>query len=557
MKLVSIHRRATHFALLLTLVLGLSLPTFAQQTGKTKQPNSPLPKKGATTAPLKMGKIEPFLTTPLLQGGSQGAVPSRLHPMVGNGTYLPTDVPVRSTEGVTGFGKKTRVRIGGNNGANVLEKVVNINRTDTIDERTPFWSSDETTLYASGKLTVGQLRYGLLYTSATEPAGPPGATPFALTDPADATYDYLFPAVNTNGNRIAFLRSSDGKGIDDATKVWNLYVSNLPRPGQFINTDPLGNTNLQSQTAGRDFPDGAGGRATFTNVGRPAWISSNDIVFSAELSSQPGIQHLFTVNVQSNVLFQLTAGPADERNPAVSPDGRYIAFDSNSQALTTGESYLSAGDDATRRLRSESDPNAAPTAGQAPGAVRNVFTIDILGRFARQFTGRYANAPAVNSVEPAFSSNQNNSFTNVNGDDFRLSFSSDRIPTFAANDPNQTTITGWTLGPANTASIYYARFSDDRGGTRLTEAIATDQDRVGSDGARRLDTANDTLVNGVLSDVTKPRFKDRYPTWSPIIKAFRIGFQSNRNGNYSTSGFGSGFTVTATDAEQHVYRLVD
>lgn len=524
MKHVSIRHRATGVALLLGLVAGIA-PVLAQQGNNVSPPGR----------------------------NPQGAVPVKKHPMVGDGTFIPVDVPIRSTVGVEGFDRsgESRVRIGGSNGAVVTEKVVNITRTDSVpqgpDERASSWAPGQQRLYYSRGNTGG--RYALYYSSAAEPAtGNPTATP--ISNPDDATRDYYFPTVNTSGSRVAFIRSSDGVAVgenfDNGGKVWNLFVSNPPAPNQFVDTATLGPTNLVSLTEGRDFPNGTGGRAKITTVGRVGWIGENELVFSAKLEGDTNY-HIFTVNVQSGAIFQLTAGTCSEENPVASANGRYIAFDSNSQALTTGESYLSVPGTANRRLRSEGDPNATPAAGQNPGTVRNIFTMDNLGRDVRQFTGRYTGAPAVNSVEPTWSSDANSNFFNGAGETLYLGFSSSRIPTFAAADTQQQTITGWADGPVNTSSIYYVIFTRtavSAPDTRLTEAVATDLNGVGADGARRLDTANSTQAVNGLNDVTKPVYRDRFPAWSGVANTFRIGFQTNRNGNYNTNGFGSGFTQT-------------
>jgi hypothetical protein len=536
LKLVSTHRKATQFALALTLLLGLVAPALAQK---------------AKNAPAN-GQFTPFLNQPLLSQAPPA--PSRAHPMVGDGTRIPADVPVRSLKGVKGFDRDaagtSRVRIGGANGANVIEKIVNLTRTDTLDERVPIWSPDERFMYLAASTTLNA-RYNLFYVAADEPDNVTVPARNPLTNPNETTFDYYFPAINANGNRIAFVRSNDGKSVDDPTKIWNLYVSDLPVPGQFIDTAPLGPTNLRSLTAGRTFPSGTATQGTpdrvpFTNVGRPSWVGANDIVFAGQLQGSPNY-HIFTVNVQTGVIFQLTAGPCDERNPAVSPDGRYIAFDSNAQGLVTGEDYLSAPGTANRRVRSETDPLAVPATGQNASTVRNIFTMTTLGADVRQFTARYTGTPTdTNSVEPAWSSLERNNFTNVNGDEYYLAFSSNRIPRFANNDPTQSNIVGFQRGPENTSSIYYVIYTRNRGTTRLIEADPTDLNNTDSDGARRLDSANDTLVGGVLNDVTQPRYNDRYPTWAPIVKVFRIGFQSNRNGSYRANGFGGGFTLTPT-----------
>ena len=483
---------------------------------------------------------------------ARAIVPLRRYPMLGDSTYLPKDIAVRSTKGVTGFDKaKSRVRIGGDNGASVTEKVINITRTDVIDERVPVWSSDERFFFFAGNTADNAARYRLFRIITDEPidANPAGAVP--LTSLTDTAFDYYFPAINVNSSRIAFVRSSDGKLVDDPTKKWDLYVSDLPTgSGVVIDTDTLGPTNLRKLTEGRDFPDGKGGRATFTNVGRPAFIGSSDVVFAGQLSGDPNY-HLFTVNIETRTIFQITSGPADERNPSVSPDGRYIAFDSNAQPKETGETYNNVG----ARLRSESDQAAVPAAALAAGSTRNVFTTTTLGQNVQQYTLRYAGAPltTINSVQPTWSFANNANIVNPQGDIYYLGFSSNRVPQFAQGDTEQATVTGWAPGPNNTSSIYYGVISRDKGGSLLSENTPTDLNNLQSDGARRLDTANDTLVNGRLNDVTKPRYRDQYPNFAPFITVFRMGFQSNRNGNYSTDGFGNGFSGPTSATQNNLF----
>src|SRR5262249_42204980 len=133
-------------------------------------------------------------------------------------------------------------------------------------------------------------------------------------------------------------------------------------------------------------------------------------------------------------------------------------------------------------------------------------------------------------------------FTNPNGTNFYLAFASDRIPTFDPADTEQSNVTGFAPGPANTSSIYYVIASSDGGNTINAESAPSNN--VFGGGANRVDTANDTLVAGVLNDVTKPQYRDQYPAFAPFVKVFRVGLQSNRNGAYNTNGFGNGFTKT-------------
>lgn len=493
----------------------------------------------------------------------QGMVPGRRAPMVGDSTFLPKDVPVRSLEGVQGFDRSasSRVRIGGANGANVIEKIVNLTRTsEPIDERTPYWTTDERFLYYSSN-TAANARYGLFRIDAQPPSNIAPNPSTALTNTSDTQYDYLFPTLNNGGTRIAFIRSSDGRPVDDPQKRWDLYVSNVPVTGQVIDTGVNGVTDLRPLTPGRSVPINVNGQtALFTNVGRPAWIGSTDLVFSAQVAGDTNY-HLFTVNFQTNKIFQLTSGAGDERNPQVSPNARLIAFDSDALPVATGitSTYTTAG----TRPRTDTDLAAIPAFASAKNASgnRNIFVTEIFPRDVpdsptgistnngiRQITGRYAGAPDVDNAQPAWSSQQNNSYTNQNGFNLYLAFSSARIPQFDPADTTQRTVTGFAQSPTNTRSIYYVVIDRTTGGNSIanvfTENPPTDFDTNGSDGARRIDTANDTLVNGVLYDVTQPRFSDQYPAFAPFITVFRTAFQSNRNGDLNLNAFGSGFTLS-------------
>ena len=84
------------------------------------------------------------------------AVPLRSFPGVGDTRFLPSDVTRRSLSGVPGFSDtkgsgKTRLQIGGPNGANVQEQVVNITNSALTDQLTPFWTNDEQFLYYASR----------------------------------------------------------------------------------------------------------------------------------------------------------------------------------------------------------------------------------------------------------------------------------------------------------------------------------------------------------------------------------------------------------------------
>jgi hypothetical protein len=526
--------RMTSIFLALGLILGIFLtaPASAQTRNARRAP-------AGFAGPSTVASAKAFGAAPLLHQAG-----------LGNQRYLPADIARRHPNTPA----STRVQIGTTVPVNVNEKVVNLTvKYTTPDVRTPYWSADEKNIYYSSNqdpTTLGKAgenaiaangRYHLFYISSQLPANLANAsTPTGLNDPADPN-DYLFPALNANSNYITFIRSSDGKAITDPTKTWVLCYSPLPNPGAFIDPNAIvvaGGPNIT-------FPNATGSQVVFTNIQRPTWLGNNNIIFSAILQGDP-TYHIFQVNLQptggQSIIFQLTAGPADERNPAIAADGKTLAFDSTAlPVLGPGgsEAYGPAG-----LPRQVAFPQNAPTTSQAVNTTgpngqinRNIYTMNTIAiadpntpggvlpaYTVRQFTEREAGAVDVDNVEPAWSSLNPNQHTNPGGQVTQneyLTYASTRQPQFDPNDTTNTTITGYTAGTLH--HIFYELTSTDAGNT------VTPEGAIGSaNGANYLDTGDNP---------TTPQFDDRYPTWSPFVNIFRIAFQSDRTGDYFFDNF--------------------
>ncbi|MFM7322897.1 MAG: TolB family protein, partial [Armatimonadota bacterium] len=301
MKFVPTSRRMAALAVFLAAVAGTSLPVLGQASKR---------------APRGIGEY---------------AVPMAKFPGIGDSRFIPSSVTKRSLGGDEPG--KTRRQIGGTNGANVQEQVVNAFPTPTSNQVTPYTTDDEQFIYFvgnNGGTTTYQIqRFGA--GAVSNPAQPGTSVPVVVSNEPGA--DHLFPVLNPSGNRIVFAKSTDGKALGDASKVWHLYASNVPASGTLSTTAP-GATNLIPLTLGR----GLRGR-TFQSVGRAGWIGTNDIVFSAKLEGAGETYHLYTINTTTLTVFQITDGAANERNPVVSPDGRYVAFDSDAAPSVAGDAY--------------------------------------------------------------------------------------------------------------------------------------------------------------------------------------------------------------------------
>ncbi len=446
----------------------------------------------------------------LRQRTGSSAVPLKRFPALGDARFLPADVTRRifPGDGVTQVqrdkktGKPTRVQVGGTNGVNVIEQVVDLTPTPTNDQLHPFWTTDEQYLLYSGKPTTGGYQLFRVAAGAVNNGTLPGNGISAPLS-AEAGQDHFYPVVDSGGVRVAYTKAAAGTGNSQ------LYVALVPAVNQTIDVGPGGPSNVIAITEGRTFPANASGRA-FVKIGRPAWTGALELIFPAQLQGDT-VFHLYKVNLLSFQFSQLTGGTASEENPTVSPDGRTVAFDSNATPTTAGTSY-----------------SGSPAAAISVAATRNIFLMPTSGGAVQQFTNRFVGAPVVNNVQPAWSGTRQNPYTNGGGANLWLSFASDRILTGGV----------FTVGTTGQKDVYMVQISADRGNTLLAE---TNQAQT-----VKLDTSDP----GNLYD-------DEYPTWSPFISLAKIGFQSDRTGGLRTNSFGEGFTGTPSQNDLYVASLLD
>lgn len=428
---------------------------------------------------------------------------------------LPADITRRSTEGLAGFGRRTRATVGGENGANVPEQVINLTRraAPLRDEITPFWTQDagETFIFYASTTNngAGAQRYQLYRinaNAATDPTSPAPASPLPtevrLTGGSAAINDsdFLFPTLDVNRTRIAFIRSTDGRALTDPLKRWNLFVTAAPSgaaaPG-VLDLNPAG-TNLLSLTQGRAF----GGRA-FVDVQRPSWVGTSDVIFSGLLEGDTAY-HLFKVNTATNFFTRLTDGPAGELNPTVlvlnnpgtGTSTNYIAFDSNAAGYTT----------------------TTGTPATASGVVgeRNIFVLAGETGGVTQIT----NAAGISSVEPAWSSLTSNNRFNQAGQNIYIAFAS-----------NRGGLSGATYAPASTTDIFYIEALRTSVSTTPRQETAP----TGATPARRLDTADPNF-----------QYNEHYPAWPALINFLRLVHQSDRTGSLRSDVTGLPFTTNFT-----------
>jgi hypothetical protein len=486
----------------------------------------------------------PVYAQALRGGGLTPRVPLAGPSNLGSSQFLPPGITRRGFPTKDAKGQ-TRVQLGGANGSEVPEKTVDVSGDRLVgsDEVRPFWSPDGSAIFFEGNASfVGGPEtegYQLYRTPAnTAPGGtiPTGLLPTRLTNEPGA--DYRFPVVNTAGNRVAFARRPAGSSRFD------LYVATIPTnpvpgvPSSFIPTVPTGPSppgggsvliSLTNSTEALGNPQAVFNGRTFADVERATFVGASTVVFSARLSSLGGgpasPYHLFTVDINELRVRQLTDGTADERNPSVSPDGRFVAFDSNATPGSYSVGNISA---------------LVPAISTSTQNNRNIFTIGSSGATGpasdvsqvRVFS--YDGANTFSNVQPAWSRLDPNDIANPNSTQYYLAFASTRRQD------------GAPAGPGAPKDIYYIIANNTvlTTGTLRPETAPT---ATPANVARRLDTADDRF-----------EFDDEYPTFPPFRNVLQIGFHSDRRGTQAKENFpGSGFIRTPNIRDIFVATLFD
>jgi hypothetical protein len=486
---------------------------------------------------------------------------------------IPHDLTVRDLNGVAGVdttkqGDKpatSRIQIGGLNGNNVLEQIVNATlppvTAPSTDQLHPVWTLDERFLfYVNNNNPTGLYQIYRLDANASATAATNAILPTPVPISNDLKGTYAFPAIDTNTLRISYTKtSSDGIAYDaSALGKAHLYASRLPAPGGTLDNIVGGATDLRPLTLVRNAQGKFEARRfrgrRFEEVQRSAWVGATVIVFSARLEAVPGNNdvsfHLFTVDTDTGFIYQLTTGPANEKNPQVSPDSKYVAFDSDAIRSTNGLSYSNG--QAPR-------PNTPDGGDFSPGTpdgdpaislgtnngVRNIYVMspvggptnpalpigqtNLIGGLPRQVTGRYTNAPDLDNIQPSWSFFRPDRFLDNNNN---ISNRTLYFLAFASKRKLNTGSTSQYIADAK-YDIYTFPFTRDNGVTIATESSTT----VTGTKAIRLDTVDPTNT-----------YNDEYPTWAPGNNIFRIGFQSDRSGSLVSHNFPTtnSFAPTAT-----------
>ena len=160
-----------------------------------------------------------------------------------------------------------------------------------------------------------------------------------LTQPASGA-DY-YPAWSPDGEHVVFVRSAAGNGDIVKMEADGSNPVNLTRSSardNFPAWSPDGNEIAFASDRGGKWriclvdPEGAEVRpiAHEGDAIEPEWYPDGGrIAFQSNAGSSDGTFHIWTHDLETGEARQLTFGPHDDERPAVSPDGQWVAFESD------------------------------------------------------------------------------------------------------------------------------------------------------------------------------------------------------------------------------------
>jgi len=436
----------------------------------------------------------------------------------------------------------------------------------------PVWSQDEQfIIFSSNRTAMGGVqtngRFHLWAISVN------GGEAFQITDsvtgPGGAALPAgggeFFPALSPSNNALAFTSDAQSPGTQNLYALQSnsafaaggfsfTILVGLNNSRSFVNvSDPTVITSLTIRSADATAVGGdpaASPQFTgFSTVRRPTFSpSEGQIVFTAfsVTGTNKNHFHLYFLNTNTrgfdanSASFpgKLTDGPADDTDPAYSPDGQFIAFASTASSIAT-QTNTNPANGPTNSLgpnppSAVQPPDNSQTVTTGATALRSIFLLGGGGSGAgfgtvvtggqpgntTQLPGGRVSVAGTDNFGPAWSNFANpNQFTNPTGNLGYLAFSRATAMTAPHDVVYLQVVQG--VNTPNTQTL-----TPESTGNRVV-TLNTD------------DNAGETSAAGNVYD-------DAYPSWSPFLSIFSITYSSNRTVTYNNPASGVPTEVAAS-----------
>ena len=436
----------------------------------------------------------------------------------------------------------------------------------------PVWSQDEQfIIFSSNRTAMGDVqtngRFHLWAISVN------GGEAFQITDsvtgPGGAALPAgggeFFPALSPSNNALAFTSDAQSPGAQNLYALQSnsafaaggfsfTILVGLNNSRSFVNvSDPTVITSLTIRSADATAVGGdpaASPQFTgFSTVRRPTFSpSEGQIVFTAfsVTGTNKNHFHLYFLNTNTrgfdanSASFpgKLTDGPADDTDPAYSPDGQFIAFASTASSIAT-QTNTNPANGPTNSLgpnppSAVQPPDNSQTVTTGATALRSIFLLGGGGSGAgfgtvvtggqpgntTQLPGGRVSVAGTDNFGPAWSNFANpNQFTNPTGNLGYLAFSRSSAMTAPHDVVYLQVVQG--VNTPNTQTL-----TPESTGNRVV-TLNTD------------DNAGETSAAGNVYD-------DAYPSWSPFLSIFSITYSSNRTVTYNNPASGVPTEVAAS-----------
>jgi Tol biopolymer transport system component len=188
---------------------------------------------------------------------------------------------------------------------------------------------------------------------ASRATGPNGA-------PADQQYGFMRPSISSNGRFVAF-QSTPALDPADTDSIPDIYVRDLLNDSTTLVSRASGVSGVKGDHWS-EGPSISGDGRYVAFESRASNLSVDDTYNMRDIYVRDLVAHTTTLATRA----WFTGNSGDSFHPDITPDGRFVAFDSRSTQLAPGDDDAGSADIYVRDLQSGTTVLASPGTGTQP-----------------------------------------------------------------------------------------------------------------------------------------------------------------------------------------------